>query len=383
MKLNASVFSFAAIAASLPSLTSTASAQPPLPAPTSQPSPAQSAEASPPTPTSSEADRGARGESCRARPDCQTGLACIASACRLPNEGKTCGARSDCGAPLACIDRTCVAEGERALVPVDGAVVASNSTQPALAPVLHPYDLSLDESFFTRSVEAQNGTTGFAYHSTSTILGFGIHAGHWGIEAEIPFAISVTSDQGKNGTSGAVGNGAIGIYYVFPSPKLRLEIGGIVGSPTEPDNDGDNGLDARLGALASRGYDRAWLWAPTTATLAPVFRIGSHEHDAFIHQGEVVIAPLFSPRTPELVLQLAEDLGAQLSILHAGAKAELVAYANEGGTVKQLSIMPHVGVHGAAGFVDLGFLINVTGPAGFSFDEGNFWGLRLRAGARF
>lgn len=81
-------------------------------------------------------DLGAAGESCRARSDCQSDLACIAQVCAATGEalgsatdvaatgdrggvGESCTARRDCAAGLRCLDRICQAgaEGDDRLVP--------------------------------------------------------------------------------------------------------------------------------------------------------------------------------------------------------------------------------------------------------------------------
>lgn len=51
---------------------------------------------------------GGPGESCRARPDCKTGLKCLDNKCIDEHEGQSCGATPDCGTELKCIDNHCV-----------------------------------------------------------------------------------------------------------------------------------------------------------------------------------------------------------------------------------------------------------------------------------
>lgn len=52
---------------------------------------------------------GAVGESCRARPDCRPGLACVGNVCRPEDrEGLACGATSECGSvELRCLAQVC------------------------------------------------------------------------------------------------------------------------------------------------------------------------------------------------------------------------------------------------------------------------------------
>jgi hypothetical protein len=78
--------------------------------------------------TVNEVERGAEGESCRSRNDCQDGLMCLDMICRRgtpspgPSDpsmdagtiktrselGESCQTRADCLAPLACIENTCL-----------------------------------------------------------------------------------------------------------------------------------------------------------------------------------------------------------------------------------------------------------------------------------
>jgi hypothetical protein len=363
-----------------------AGAPPQLPPPAASvttPPPAPPVSVSPPP---SEADRGGRGESCRARADCQSGLACLQNICRYPDEGKTCGARSDCTAPLACFDRVCTVEGERAITPT-GESKASEAAKPEEAParIERPFTLDLDQTFFTTSasVNVSGHTWDAAYHSTSTIIALRRRMPHVEVDAEVPMAFAVSSINGDNTTKVAAGNMALGVFYARDLPRVHLRVGGILTTPIAPDErDGDGALAS---AAATRGFDRLWLWAPQTITLAPSMRISSKEGDAFQHAGEVTIAPLFAfgHAKTEVILQLSEDLAGQIALFRAGARLEMVTSTAGASNNVQLSLLPHVGVNAPAGFADVGLLVNLTEPAGFSFDEGKYWGLRLRGGFRF
>ncbi len=86
----------------------------PRPAPAAKPTPAvESAPEEQPATTVSD-QRGAMGESCRARSDCADELACIDQVCRDALHGKPCKASSQCGARLRCFSRVCSTSADAA-----------------------------------------------------------------------------------------------------------------------------------------------------------------------------------------------------------------------------------------------------------------------------
>jgi len=366
---------------------------PPLPPPTAS-TPTTPTAPDVETPAPAEADRGNRGESCRARSDCKTGLACVQNVCRYANEGQTCGARAECGAPLACIHRVCVVEGEQgvAALPADrGPLHESAQTEAPDAapkyvppPIEHPVTIELDQVFFTQTESTlRNGVNNLTNTWWSSILAARFRAPHFEAEAELPWAVELHSFESQSATHVAGGNVTGGLFYANDFRGGTLRAGGSLALPTASSS--ANTIAPLDGAAASRGLDRVWHWVPNAVTIAPSVRFASREGNGFQHASELVfaaIAPTDGGDT-HVFVQLSADLGGQASLFRAGARLEVVTDTHATRDASQLSLLPYAGVRAAQWFADGGMLINVTSPYGFSFDEGKVWGLRARVGARF
>ena len=330
-----------------------------------------------PASTIAEADRGGRGESCRARSDCKSGLACFENVCSLPSDRKTCASDSECG-DLACLKGLCSAHPRDA---------ESTTTTPKTT-------LDLDETFASRSIvtfaPVYSGITGYTNYpgggrgsetTASSILGFRHRTGSLELEAAIPFALQGRTNDTLSAT---FGNLTVGAYFARETENVRFRVGGGVALPTAGTS--SSSRHAEQSAAYSRGLDRVWLWSPSSLALTPSVLIGSRWESVFQHATEVVLAPLFptgsSNGSATVVVQISEDLGAHAGLFRGGARAEVVTTTASGSSA-QISVLPYVGLDGPGGFADIGLLINLNEPAGFSFDETKYWGLRLRGGLRF
>ena len=330
-----------------------------------------------PASTIAEGDRGDRGESCRARSDCKSGLACFENVCSLPTDRKTCASDSECG-DLACLKGLCSAHRRD---------VESTPSTPRTT-------IDLDETFSSRSTlsltPAYSGVTGYTNYSpgfgasettASSILGIRHRIGSLELEGAVPFAL-----QGRTNDTltGAFGNLTVGAYFARETESVRFRVGGGIALPTSGTSSASQRVERS--AAYSRGLDRVWLWSPSSVTLTPSALIGSRLESVFQHATEVVLAPLFPTGTSNgsatVVVQISEDLGVHAALFRGGARAEVVTTTASGSSA-QISVLPYVGVDGPGGFADIGLLINLNEPAGFSFDETKYWGLRLRGGLRF
>ena len=247
--------------------------------------------------------------------------------------------------------------------------------------------LDLDETFISRSrviyddgahdVTPRDGTE----TTLSSIFGARYHTGALELEAALPFALQTLTAHDPHV---AAGNVAISAYYVNESRGTRYRVGGGVALPTAGTS--TDSESASTSAAMSRGLDRVWLWAPHIVAFTPSVLIGSTREGVFQHASELVIAPVVftagSYGSPLLVLQASEDIGAHVGLARVGVRGEIVAMTGKQ-TQTQLSLLPYAGIDGEEGFADLGLLVNLGAPAGFSFDDTKFWGLRLRGGMRF
>lgn len=379
---------------------SPASPAPPSPPPSA--SPPQPAPAAPPIAEPApiaEPDRGGVGESCRARLDCDEGLACIKNVCCFPGEGAACVAHADCASPLLCKGGRCAAPG----------ALPTPTEKSVSAPPDHPFTIDVDEVVYESAGQttvlnnySQPALDVTAPSSTfaSTILGLRYTAPRLRLEAEIPFA---TWWGAGGNVSAAFGNLALGAYYTVDGASMHLQVGAILSLPTSPAQEsvvsesiGSSVISFYAGptplqeVLFSRGYDRSWLWISHHAftPFAPSVRIFSDEHLAFQHATEVVVAPTIgsdSGASPAgLAMQVSEEVGAHVSLFRAGARAEIVALATSGSPFAYVTAMPFAGIGSKHGFVDVGALFNLTDPLGYSLGtSGPNWGLRVRGGLRF
>ncbi len=272
--------------------------------------------------------------------------------------------------------------------------------------------IDVDELLYTQTVSIQSNldigppgaSTPFPTTQSetlaSTILGARFAFGHVQVESEIPFVVA------SNGPT-SFGDVAFGAYYARDFDSLRFRVGGVLSLPTAPTDVVMTTYGTTYGTysyavtgpglndvLFSRGLDRTWLWVSHYfAPLAPSARLSSTAKAVFQHATEVVVAPLMgtdSGAQAILAMQLSEELGVHAGLFRGGVRAELVGLVGlvntgaPGNSVGAFSVMPFAGIGGAAGFVDLGALVNLVDPISFDLSGAQpSWGLRLRGGVHF
>ena len=86
----------------------------------------------------------------------------------------------------------------------------------------------------------------------------------------------------------------------------------------------------------------------------------------------------------EFVVQATAEIAGQTGAFRGGLRGQLVSLPwSKGDDNTQTSVTPFIGLDTGGFYGSLGMLINLDKPAGFSFDEGKLWGLKLALGGRF
>ncbi len=285
------------------------------------------------------------------------------------------------------------ADPAQAAVPVVAADAAEPVPATPLVPAVKPWLLDLDTAFFSQSRDVGTlSRTTLSYTITSFVLGGTYRADHFELEMAIPFAHGTSSftessesvgDNSRSATS--FGNPLIGAYYAENHSFGRLRIGASVTLPLAPNSGGDQG--ELFGAVYTRSLERAGMWVPQRISIAPSIRLANDEHQGVQHVSELVIAPLISTtsaQSSDLLVQASQSIGYRTGPLRFGVRGMLVAIPTAAGSDKaQFSVMPYVGGDFGTGFVDLGLNMNIDEPFGPLFDQGAFWAVKLRVGARF
>lgn len=252
-----------------------------------------------------------------------------------------------------------------------------------------------------RSAQADNElAVSFGLHSGESVTGdtdtlvaprfdakIGISKG-FGLQLTLPLT-SLSRSDGE-GTF-RFGNVYAGGTWGVDMDVLSLELGAGVTLPTAstPDEAGA-ALVANRAYLSARGLAGLgdfWLYQPDTVAL--VVPVKATLDLALVEvRGDVkwaMLVPTADHSAFDTTLQTGIEALINVPFVGFGARAQAVWVPTVEGDKLQVSVAPVVEAEVGPVFARTMFLINVDGPSGFSFDDGNerFWGWHLGAGVRF
>ena len=226
---------------------------------------------------------------------------------------------------------------------------------------------------------------------------------------DVPMShVSWRYDEDNGQSSFQLANIAFGARYVTRvSPKLVIRTGGglAVPSATVPDGDATGFMgwqsapmsDRLLGLLShivtaeSHGLWKYWLYEPDRLSIVSdtrlVFRAGKFRLTALL---DIALSIYTGPaeREPDNVATIGVGLGMTAAFRNKvvevglGVRAMGLALNRETSNEKyQLSAAPFFRAFFSSGFIDVRWNLNLAGLAGFSLDDGDYWGLEIGLGA--
>lgn len=194
-----------------------------------------------------------------------------------------------------------------------------------------------------------------------------------------------------------VGNPYVVFHYQGKKGQFsyRIGVGATIPAATVPD-----GIDERFGgaaqsaytlAAAMRGNTMYWLWdANAASVIVPIAFERSKPSGflwgAYLDTGALIKIDERNNRSQktDFIMQMVAMMGYQATDwLRVGSRFSLVLIPRFPSNNTQLAVEPYLrfGSDNAFGAVRLN--INLDNPWGFSFDDGQVWGLRIAGGAVF
>jgi hypothetical protein len=225
-------------------------------------------------------------------------------------------------------------------------------------------------------------------NSFGLILGAGVKvAHHLELEAMLPLSFAEAGNSSSGDTAFATGNLHVGGSYVQARGPLRLKLGaGVEFGPWTSDYD-EGSSAALLAAYALNGGQDLGLWAPEALSFVTPMRVEydvgavlSADFAAGVHVptngGDVVVT-----------VQVAPGIGYYVSnsaLIGLRAPLTIVATSLDEDDFTLFAVEPYARFDlGGGGFLNARFTLNIDEPFGFSFDEGQAWGLHAGGGGTF
>ena len=212
---------------------------------------------------------------------------------------------------------------------------------------------------------------------------------HFGVSAILPLT-SLSRSEGE-GTF-RFGNPYLGGFWSTDFEILSLKVGAGVTLPVASQDTATveglaNSSVAYTSAQALAGLGDFWLYQPGTMALAvPVqAKLDLALVEIRADATWALLIPTKDYAEVDTTLQLAGEALINIPFVGFGARVQSVWIPTADGDKMQLSVAPVVEAEVGPVFARTMFLINLDGPSGFSFDNGNdkFWGWHLAAGDKF
>jgi hypothetical protein len=230
-----------------------------------------------------------------------------------------------------------------------------------------------------------------AVFSLSSEVGFGLLLSpRLELEGILPFAYASTPDPDPTPNVGILAEGndgfAIGNPYVglnLFDDRLRWSFG--LALPVASTDADDFGLPL-FTALATRGLQDIYLWAPDTFSLVGRLRAEAGHELVLAFDGAAILSIPTSDdeRDVDLTLQPAGELIVRVARPTSfGVRLSLAWLATSDGDNTQLALAPFLRHDFGSSFVTAQLLMNLDEPLGFAFDEGGYWGFFLGVGGGF
>lgn len=187
-----------------------------------------------------------------------------------------------------------------------------------------------------------------------------------------------------------LGNPYFGAMWGFDFGILGLQIGAGATLPVAGIPDGTDGVaaaDALATAQSISGLGDFWLYAPDTMALVVPMK-AQLDFLMFDVRGDLTLATLISTgdsSTRQSAAQLGVEALFDLWFLEVGARLQTVWIPTADGDKEQFSFAPLIELDLGAVYARSMFLVNLDGPSGFSFANGDrkYWGWHVGAGVKF
>lgn len=212
----------------------------------------------------------------------------------------------------------------------------------------------------------------------------------WGVQVTLP--MTTLSRSGDGTGTVRFGNPYAGGVYQLDLEVFHLQLGAGVALPAAsvPTDDVAGGVAADRayqGARGLAGLGDFWLYQPDTFSLVVPVK-ASLDVAVFELRADATWALLVatSDRSEtETAFQFGAELLFNIPFVGFGVRAQTVLVPTLSGDQAQVSVAPLVEVELGPVYARTMFLVNLDGPSGFSFDDGNdkFWGWHLGAGVKW
>ena len=191
------------------------------------------------------------------------------------------------------------------------------------------------------------------------------------------------------------GNPYLAFHYQGRKKQFSYRVGAGVTVPaaTLPDEINDQVTAASAYALAAaiRGNNNFWLWDPhTVSVIIPIgferYKPSGFLWGAYLDTGALIKLNDKNARTSktDFIMQMAAMMGYQATDwLRVGSRFTLVLIPKFKEQNTQMAIEPYLRFGNDNAFGAIRVNVNLDNPWGFSFDDGQVWGLRIAGGAAF
>jgi hypothetical protein len=233
---------------------------------------------------------------------------------------------------------------------------------------------------------SEPGTEGHV-NSFTWILGVGVKVmPNLELEALIPMGFIEGGGGGASDNAFATGNMQLGANYLQAEGAWRLKLGGAVQfGPWAQDYEFLSLAAIDFGHPVGGGQDIG-LWAPEVLSLVAPARF---EYDVGAVLGADAALGVHIPTNGgdvAVTVQIAPGVGYYVSdaaLIGLRVPLTIVPTNFDGGDWNLLAVEPYARYDLGGGFLNARFTVNIDDPYGFSFDEGQIWGLHFGGGATF
>ena len=247
----------------------------------------------------------------------------------------------------------------------------------------------------TGSIELENrfgfsGTEGMSTFGWAPVLGGRYRfAEKFDVALRLPFAFgSISPDMGDGASSFRIANPYVEGSYVLKSDDWQLLLGVGVALPVAslPDVSGLEDFAAVVAAASAfslangaLGLMDSWLFAPETLTITlPTHFFWSKDALRLRGDGALALAiPTADGADTTFLLQLAGSAGYAFGDFEAGGRLSLVSDFDE---TTQVAVAPYFRGNFGSFYTLAALNLNLSKPAGFSFDDGRILGLQVNFG---
>lgn len=227
----------------------------------------------------------------------------------------------------------------------------------------------------------------------SPLIGFWYAvANHFTLSVDWGMAYYRENTGGNTDRTFRFGDPMLAGYYEGRIHAIKLYAGMAMAFPaaTLPDSNPDFASRAYRAAADVRGDWNIFLWLPEAFSLVFPARIESAGSKHLLLAADAALGiPIFlHGQGSALVLQTAGEVGYKGKHGAVGGRLQFVWWAMNDrpfipGDYGQLSLEPFFRVDFGKPFITGRLTMNLDHPAGFSFDDGGWWGLHLGVGTEF